>query len=66
MVDGAAGLAMASGESPAKLADRVASPGGITRKGLDVLDAGGALRALLIETLAAAERRGREMAGETR
>jgi pyrroline-5-carboxylate reductase len=66
MVDGAAGLAAASEESPAVLADRVASPGGMTRKGLDVLDDGGALRDLLTRTLAAAERRGREMAAETR
>lgn len=65
-VDGAAGLAAGSDESPGVLADRVASPGGMTRKGLDVLDDGGALRDLLVRTLAAAERRGREMAAETR
>ena len=65
-VDGAAGLAAGSDESPGKLADRVASPGGMTRKGLDVLDEGGALRELLTRTLAAAEKRGREMAAETR
>ena len=65
-VDGAAGLALASHESPAVLAERVASPGGMTRKGLDVLDENGALRALLVRTLEAAERRGREMAAETR
>jgi len=66
MVDGAAGLAAGSDESPGKLADRVASPGGMTRKGLDVLDEGDALRDLLTRTLAAAEKRGREMAAETR
>ncbi|MBA2919144.1 pyrroline-5-carboxylate reductase [Sphingomonas sp. MAH-20] len=66
MVDGAAGLAAGSDESPAVLADRVASPGGMTRKGLDVLDDGAALRDLLTRTLAAADRRGREMAAETR
>lgn len=66
MVDGAAGLAAGSDEDPGKLADRVASPGGMTRKGLDVLDEGGALNDLLTRTLAAAERRGREMAAETR
>ena len=66
MVDGAAGLAAGSDESPAVLADRVASPGGMTRKGLDVLDKDDALRALLTRTLAAAELRGREMAAETR
>ena len=65
-VDGAAGLAAASGESPAMLADRVASPGGMTRKGLDVLDAGDALLDLLRRTLDATARRGAEMAAETR
>ncbi|HEU4969196.1 pyrroline-5-carboxylate reductase family protein [Sphingomonas sp.] len=66
MVDGAAHLAAASDESPAVLADRVASPGGTTRQGLNVLDEDGALRELLTRTLAAAERRGREMAAEAR
>lgn len=65
-IDGAAGLAAISGENPAALADRVASPGGMTRKGLDVLDAGQALETLVTRTLEAAERRGREMAAETR
>ncbi|MFD1611839.1 pyrroline-5-carboxylate reductase [Sphingomonas tabacisoli] len=65
-VDGAAGLAAGSDETPATLADRVASSGGMTRKGLDVLDEGRALETLLVHTLEAAERRGREMAAETR
>lgn len=65
-VDGAAGLAAAASESPAKLADRVASPGGMTRKGLDVLDADRALARLLEATLAAAVARGREMAAAAR
>ena len=65
-VDGAAGLASRSDESPDRLADRVASPGGMTRKGLDVLDDGNALRELIARALAAAERRSREMAAETR
>lgn len=65
-VDGAAGLAAASTESPATLADRVASPGGMTRKGLDVLDADQALNGLLERTLAAAVARGREMAAAAR
>jgi pyrroline-5-carboxylate reductase len=65
-VEGAAGLAVRSGESPAALADRVASPGGMTRKGLDILDDGNALRELLIRTLDATARRGREMATEMR
>lgn len=66
MVDGAAGLAAGSDEDPGKLADRVASPGGMTRRGMDVLDEDGALNELLTRTLAAAEERGREMAAETR
>ena len=66
MVDGAAGLAAASSEDPAALADRVASPGGMTRKGLDVLDDQNALNRLIRFTLEAAEQRGREMAEEAR
>jgi pyrroline-5-carboxylate reductase len=65
-VDGAAGLARGSLDSPDLLADRVASPGGMTRKGLDVLDQESALRSLLLRTLAATEARGREMAAGTR
>lgn len=66
MVDGAAGLAVADSEHPDLLADRVASPGGMTRKGLDVLDDGDALRDLVRRTLEATEHRGREMAHEGR
>lgn len=65
-VDGAAGLAASSPEPPAILADRVASPGGMTRKGLDVLDADRALASLVERTLAAAVARGREMAAAAR
>lgn len=65
-VDGAAGLASVSAEGPDMLADRVASPGGMTRKGLDVLDRDGALSRLVAEALAAAEQRSRAMAAETR
>lgn len=61
-VSGSGQLAAGSDEAPAVLADRVASPGGSTRKGLDVLDHDGALVALLTDTLAAATRRNREMA----
>jgi len=65
-VEGAAALAPSAGESPGALADRVASPGGSTRKGLDVLDADGRLLALLRDTLEAALKRNREMAQEAR
>lgn len=54
MVEGSALLAAQSGEAPAVLADRVASKGGMTREGLDVLDADEALVWLLTETLDAA------------
>ncbi len=65
-VDGAARLAAGADVPPGTLADRVASPGGSTRKGLDVLDADGALQRLLVETLAASSRRVAEMAAEAR
>jgi pyrroline-5-carboxylate reductase len=65
-VDGAAGLAVASSESADTLADRVASPGGMTRKGLDVLDEDNALRDLVARALTASEQRSREMAAEAR
>jgi len=66
MVEGAAALAAASSERPGTLADRVASPGGMTREGLDVLDANGALVALVTETLRAARDRGTELAEQAR
>lgn len=65
-VEGSGLMAAAADESPAALADRVASPGGSTREGLNVLDRGEALRALLRETLAASARRNAEMAAEAR
>jgi len=65
-VEGSAMLAAAATVSPAALADRVASPGGSTRKGLDVLDQGDALKNLLRDTLAAATRRNAEMAAAAR
>jgi pyrroline-5-carboxylate reductase len=57
-VEGAAALAAASDVDPATLADRVASPGGMTREGLNVLDADAALRRLLTATLAATRDKG--------
>lgn len=64
MVEGAAALAAASPHSPGDLADRVASPGGTTRAGLDVLDTDGRLAALMRETLRAARDRSAEMTRE--
>ncbi|MFD1788246.1 pyrroline-5-carboxylate reductase [Sphingomonas floccifaciens] len=61
-VEGAAALASASGATPDALADRVASPGGTTRAGLDVLDDGDAIRRLVAATLTAAARRSEELA----
>lgn len=57
-VDGAAALAAASDIAPGALADRVASPGGMTREGLNVLDEGAALRHLLTATLRATRDKG--------
>lgn len=57
-VEGASALAAASDVGPATLADRVASPGGMTREGLDVLDEGDALRRLLTATLRATRDKG--------
>jgi pyrroline-5-carboxylate reductase len=62
MVEGAAALAAASDESPAQLAERVASPGGTTRAGLNVLDGDEALRTLVLQTLDASRKRGLELA----
>ena len=66
MVEGAAALAAASPHGPDELARRVASPGGMTQQGLDVLDAEGALSRLLNEALRAARDRGAELAAEAR
>ena len=63
---GSATMAVEADVSPAVLADRVASPGGSTRKGLDVLDENGALADLLRRTLAASARRNAEMAAAAR
>lgn len=63
---GAAALAAASTDSPGALADKVASPGGSTRAGLDILDDGQALQLLVGRTTEAALRRNREMAAEAR
>jgi pyrroline-5-carboxylate reductase len=65
-VKGSGLLAAQSDESAAVLADRVASPGGSTREGLNVLDAGDALKLLLRNTLAAAAKRNGELAAAAR
>lgn len=63
---GAATMAADADESPATLADRVASPGGSTREGLNVLDRDGALVNLLRETLAASAARNAALAAAAR
>lgn len=71
MVEGAAQLAagQAAAEppvSPGELADRVASPGGSTRAGLDVLDAGAALSRVIGAAMTASRDRNAEMAAAAR
>lgn len=66
MVAGAAALAGDSPHAPGELARRVASPGGTTQRGLDVLDEGGALRSLLARCLTATRDRERELAAALR
>jgi pyrroline-5-carboxylate reductase len=61
-VAGAAVTAAHADRPPAALADAVASAGGMTRLGLDVLDADERLLALLADTLRAARDRGAELA----
>lgn len=65
-VDGAAALAAASPYPPGELARRVASPGGSTQAGLDVLDAGGALAGLIAATMEASRNRNAEMGAAAR
>ncbi|MCI4590105.1 pyrroline-5-carboxylate reductase [Sphingobium sp. BYY-5] len=61
-VQGSANMAARAAVSPAMLADQVASPGGMTREGLNVLDADDRLLTLLTDTLTAARDRGEAMA----
>jgi len=61
MVEGAAMLAAASEHAPAELARRVASPGGVTQVGIDILDADQRLAKLIGDTLRGARDRSAEM-----
>jgi pyrroline-5-carboxylate reductase len=61
MVEGAAMLAAQSEHAPAELARRVASPGGVTQVGIDVLDADDRLARLMEDTLRGARDRSAEM-----
>ena len=65
-VGGAAALLETSDQTAATLAEQVASPGGSTREGLNVLDADDALRQLLEHTLDAAAKRSAELAAAAR
>lgn len=64
-VDGGSALAANSELSPAELADRVASPGGMTREGLNVLDDNEALVKLLTDTLRKTRDRGAELSAQS-
>ncbi len=59
---GSTALLADSGEKPGVLVAQVASKGGTTQAGLDVLDSDGQLAALLTNVLRAARDRGRELA----
>lgn len=65
-VEGAASLAAQGDVDPGELANRVASPGGMTREGLNVLDQGNALKKLLVETLRATRDKGDDLARQAR
>lgn len=66
MVACAAATLAQTDATPQTLADAVASPGGMTQAGLDVLDSDGRLVALLADTLRATRERGREIAAAAR
>jgi pyrroline-5-carboxylate reductase len=66
MVEGAGALAAASAEPPAELARRVASPGGTTEAGLQLLDSEDALAKLILRTMEGSRQRGRDLAKATR
>jgi pyrroline-5-carboxylate reductase len=62
-VAGAGQLALQSDDSPAQLRKNVSSPGGTTLAALEVLMAEDGLQPLMTRAVAAATRRGRELAG---
>lgn len=66
MVEGAAMLAASSEYSPGELARRVASPGGVTQVGIDILDADRRLALLMEDTLRGARDRSAEMTRQAR
>jgi pyrroline-5-carboxylate reductase len=61
-VAGAGQLAMRGGDSPAQLRKNVTSPGGTTQAALEVLMAEDGLQQLMTRAVAAATKRGRELA----
>lgn len=66
MVKGAVDLAIKTQSSPATLAERVASPRGATREGLNVFDNGNALSTLVEAAMTAAHNRSIELAFDAR
>ncbi|HEU0097276.1 MAG TPA: pyrroline-5-carboxylate reductase dimerization domain-containing protein [Allosphingosinicella sp.] len=62
MAEGASALSASSTDTPEQLARRVASPGGTTEAGLEVLDGPDGLAWLLLRAVEASRRRGQEMA----
>ncbi|MBW4329855.1 pyrroline-5-carboxylate reductase [Stakelama sp. CBK3Z-3] len=65
-VDGASQMAAEAEETPGVLADRVASPGGSTREGMNVLDDADSLKKLMVKTLTASRDRNQELAAAAR
>jgi pyrroline-5-carboxylate reductase len=64
-IEGAAAFAASQDETLGQLADRVASPGGVTREGLNVIDGDDRLFTVMRDTLSAADAKNREMAKMT-
>jgi pyrroline-5-carboxylate reductase len=62
-VAGAGQLALRGDDAPAQLRKNVTSPGGTTQAALEVLMAGDGLQQIMTRAVAAATRRGRELAG---